>query len=493
MPSAVLQLVEPERQHHGTIGGVAYDTAWTARVMDEAGNPVFPESIRWLLDHQLPDGSWGGQVLNYHDRIISTLSSIMALKEIGGETFRSQIQRGENYIWENLEKLRRDNYRLIGSELLFPSLFQQAESLELSLPYHIQVYQAEFDKKMKKVDESLWYSPLVTLSHSLESLGDEVDIRRLPYVLLPNGSVTNSPAATAFFLKHRKDARALRYLREILVLTGDGSVTTIHPTEVFEYGWTAYNLMLAGLYFKRYIEICEFLQNHLRSSGVGWSTESPVTDADDTAVACKVLYNMNYPVDFRVFDEYDAGDYYLTFNFELDPSVSTNIHVLDLAKSCSEFPNRDEVTERLVRFLKKTMNPSGFWIDKWHVSPYYPTSHAVFALCDVDPTLAEKAVSWILDTQNEDGMWGENGGTLEETACAVQALMYYHQKLDHVDISGVKKALPYIDTRISPSDALVELWIGKVLYSSPSVTWSAAASAQFMSRFTRTQMGRWYQ
>jgi halimadienyl-diphosphate synthase len=487
MQNTILQSTESiNYTGRGILNGAAYDTAWAARITDQHGNSVFPECVRWLLENQSPDGSWGSQVLNYHDRVISTLSAIMALKEIDGKRYAMHIQRGESYIWENMKNLNLDDYRLIGSELLFPSLMQQAETMGLDLPYHMKVYQKEYLAKLSKIDESMWYSPLITLSHSLESLGDEVDVERLPCVLLPNGSVTNSPAATAFYLKHKKDARALMYLKEILSLTGDGSLTTIYPTEVFEYGWSTYNLMLAGLYFERYSEICNFLLNHLSPSGVGWSTKSPVTDADDTAVVCKILNDMGFSVDFRVFDPYKMNDYYMTFEFELDPSISTNIHVLDFVRSCPEFPDREAVIERLIRFLKGEMHSKRFWIDKWHVSPYYPTAHAIFALCDVDPSLAEKAISWILESQHENGMWGRNGGTVEETAYAVQALMYYHQKLDHIDISGIQKALPHL-YNISDSHVTAELWIGKVLYPSAGVTYSTVVSAQFMSQCAKRQ------
>lgn len=490
MQNTILQLTEPVKLQERKMNGVAYDTAWTARVRDERGKPMFPECVRWLLEHQHPDGSWGSEVVNYHDRIISTLSAIMALNEIHETRYHRYIQRGEAFIWENMNRLGLDDDRLIGSELLFPSLMEQAELMGLDVPYHMKVYQGKKDAKLRKIDESLWYSPLTTLSFSLEFLGDAVDVDRLQYVQLPNGSVANSPAATAFFLRHRKDAGALRYLKDILSLTRDGSVMTVYPIDVFEYAWTMYNLMLAGLYFERYSEICDFLRIHLEPSGVGPSVESPVPDADDTAVVLKVLHAMGYPVDVRILDEYCAEQYYLTFNFELDPSVSTNIHVLDFVKDFSRFPDRERVLEKLVRFLKGEMSPNGFWIDKWHVSPYYPTSHAVIALCDVDQSLAQRAVSWILDTQNENGMWGKDGGTVEETSYAVQALMYYHHHSERIDTERISQAVLALDcwgVESVPTN-LADLWIGKVLYAPTRVVWSSGVSARFMARAGNPRM-----
>lgn len=463
----------------GKTKGAAYDTAWVARVTDECGKPLFPECVKWLLNNQKSDGSWGCQIQNYHDRVLSTLSAVIALKEIDGEKYKGYIQRGENYIWENFQKLEQDNCKLVASELLIPSLMEQAESFKLNLPYHIKVYEKEYRKKLDNVEESLWYSPLKPISYSLEFLGNKVNKELLPLAQLPNGSVATSPAATAFFLKYTKDEKALKYLKKVLSLTGDGSIMAVYPIEIFEYGWIIYNFMLAGLHFPRYKKICDFFLKSLGPTGCGSSSELPSTDSDDTAIVCKILYAMGYPIDNHIFDAYDTEDYYLTFPFEMDSSVSANIHILEFIKINPEFPNREEVMDKLIKFLKKEMH-SGHWTDKWNVSPYYPTSHAILALYDIEPSLTEKAVSWILSTQNEDGMWG-NTGILEETAYCVQALMYYHQYVDHIDMFTISKASYHLNN-VSPSLKvfLPALWVEKVLYCPVNVVLSSIVSASIM-------------
>lgn len=242
--------------------------------------------------------------------------------------------------------------------------------------------------------------------------------------------------------------------------------------------------MLAGIYLERYKKICNILVNYLRPPGVGWSTELPIPDADDTAILSKILYEMQYHVDFHVLEAYNSRDYYLTYIFETDPSISTNIHVLDFIKSCARFPDRKEMIEKLIKFLTRKMNSAGFWTDKWHTSPYYPTSHAILALCDVEPSLAERAITWILDSQNEHGMWGRNGGTLEETAYAVQALMYYHRHVENIDMGRMSKTMSALnlDSFSLLSANVPDLWICKVLYSPLRVVYSSILSAQFMSR-----------
>ena len=450
----------------GITSGAAYDTAWTARVVNESGRPLFPECVQWLLHHQREDGSWGSHVHNYHDRIISTLSAVCALQELDESQYKHYIKKGETYIWENIKNVQKES-RLIGSELLIPSLMEQAESLGLHLPYHVHTYQREYNEKLKKIDESLWYSPLTTLSFSLEFLGDNVDVQQLPAVQLPNGSVATSPAATAFFLRSIKDVKAVAYLKEILSVTGDGAVMTVYPIEVFESSWIMYNFMLAGVYLDWFSAACNFLFTHLRHAGVCWSVQSPLMSADETAVTLKVLHNMQYSVDFDVLSCYNAGDYFITLPFELDPSVSTNIHVLEVVKDCPSFCEREEIIEKLVHFLEKRMCSDGFWIDKWHTSPYYCTSHAIFALHDLDSSLTEKAVSWIADSQHENGMWGKEGGTLEETAYALQALQY----------SGVECCENVSTAPLREVPDHRDLWVGKVLYTPVRVVWSSVMSA----------------
>jgi ent-copalyl diphosphate synthase len=66
----------------GEINVSAYDTAWVALVpsLDDSDSPQFPTTLWWILDNQLPDGSWGDAALfSAYDRVTNTLACVVAL------------------------------------------------------------------------------------------------------------------------------------------------------------------------------------------------------------------------------------------------------------------------------------------------------------------------------------------------------------------------------------------------------------------------------
>ena len=127
------------QDRRGEIGPSPYDVAWMARVsIDDKGGARWPELIDWLIEHQWLDGSWGGPIRYYHDRIVCTLAAIIALKEQGiGEDVDQAIMQGERYIWNNLQFLHHDPIELVGFELILPTLMAQARAVELGVPDHI--------------------------------------------------------------------------------------------------------------------------------------------------------------------------------------------------------------------------------------------------------------------------------------------------------------------------------------------------------------------
>ena len=80
---------------------------------------------------------WGGEIVYYHERIISTLAVIIALKHNGfSRSAAEALNRGEQYIWQHLHLLAHDPFELAGFELLLPTLLLEAQRLNLDVPAH---------------------------------------------------------------------------------------------------------------------------------------------------------------------------------------------------------------------------------------------------------------------------------------------------------------------------------------------------------------------
>lgn len=481
-----MQTLQVTEQVHcpeeGKMNGVAYDTAWVARVKNQQGKPLFPECVQWLLENQRLNGSWGSCVNHAQDHILSTLVSIIALSEMNKEKFKEMIHRGESYIWNHIDELGNENRRLAGIELIFPSLMEEAQERGLDLPFQKRKYEKEKKIKLKKIDASLWYSTSTTLPYSLEFLGDALDAEKAAGLLSENGSVFNSPSTTAYVLKHTGIPEAYAYLLRTLLHTGDGSIMTVHPFEIFESSWMLYNYMIGGMnahtFYGKYLK---YFQECMSLRGVGASVYFPLPDADDTALVATVLARQGIPVSPTVFESYYTGEHFVTYGFETESSVTTNLHILDFFKECNL--QGQDVVERVVQFIKREMKYPGYWVDKWHSSVYYPTSHAVIALSNFDDALALKAVSWLLMTQHENGLWGYGRGTLEETALAVQALLYYHMHVEHIDVDVLERAVSYL--RAADLRACPEFWVAKGLYVPTNIVKSTVVSALNMYRMVK--------
>ena len=184
-----------------------YDIAWLARLRAPQTEDVrWQDLIDWLLDHQQMDGSWGGDIVYYHDRVISTLAATIALHE-NGHTRRAKkaVERGERYLWHHLHMLPRDPFELSGFELLLPTLLGEARSLNLKVPSHACGYGEIQSAKLRLIPPQLLYSPKISTVYSLEFLGTDGDKDKLRAAINEGGSVGNSPATTAYYLSLCQD------------------------------------------------------------------------------------------------------------------------------------------------------------------------------------------------------------------------------------------------------------------------------------------------
>jgi halimadienyl-diphosphate synthase len=471
----------------GRLGPSPYDIAWMARVPADGGGAVrWPDLVDWLIEHQWSDGSWGGAIRYYHDRFLCTLAAMIALKEHGqSRTAEEAIERGERYIWHNLHRLRHDPKELVGFELIFPTLLTQARALGLNVPTNTCGYGRVRAEKLRLLPEELLYSRDTSTAFSLEFLDVKADPDRLCRLQGPNGSVANSPAATAYLvLQAGGSRRALEYLEEAKALPK--GVPAFYPFRTFETAWVLEHLAFGGLPLDTLVEpsIWEDLRASLSEEGVSMDPAFDIKDGDTTAVTLHVLALGGQMVDPMILHHFEkpGGRTFCTLHFERNASASTNAHALGALSLMPDYSHRQEVWDKVVAQLLADRVFDTYWVDKWHASPYYATSHVLITLISAqEPSLTDclSSIEWLLHTQRDDGSWGcFDEGTAEETAYALLALLHCHRQVSAVDAEVLKRGVSYLCLSIDlEAGAYPELWIAKSLYAPESIVRAAILAA----------------
>ena len=476
----------------GQMSSTAYDTAWVAR-MAEIDSELSNQALEWICENQLKDGSWGAKEIHYyHDRVISTLAAMIALTHRGRRTQdKIQIERGlqalERITSGATQGLAADpNGATVGFEMIVPSLVTEAEDLGiikqqgdriLGRMKHLR------EKKMKKL-AGLKINRYYTPAFSLEMAGtDGQEILDLENLQESNGSVANSPSATAYFAHKVKIGKesALRYLNET-IKNRNGGAPFASPFNIFERAWVLWNIsatpsLAKDSDIKKQLEPhVQFLKKAWRpSQGVGFSNEYTPCDGDDTSVTFDVTARFSEPLDLQTLMSYEDEEYFRCYHLEVNPSIGANIHMLSALQQAG-LDGKHPAIIKIVDFLNKTIQPDGYWIDKWHISPYYTTAHAIIACKDLDKALCQKAIKWIIRTQNANGSWGSFGNsTAEETAYSIQALMIW--KLNGNDIPQHKINIAAHWLKNNGNVKYPPLWISKALYCPHLVVRSTILSA----------------
>jgi len=465
-----------------------YDIAWMARVPDYTGNGLrWPYLIDWLITHQQPDGSWGGSIHYYHDRILCTLTAIIALKDNGKEpAVKQAIMRGEEYIWHNLHRLRHDPFELVGFELILPTLLAEALGLGLDIPRHTCGYGQTRREKLSLIPPALLYSPKITTVHSLEFLGKDGDPEQMRQAIAANGSLGNSPATTCYYLlRGGDDDRTLDYLQNMVKHNQD--IIYLYPCRTFELTWVLHSLSFCDRPLTDLVEtsVWKELLDNLGKKGIGLDSTFGIEDGDITSVAVRLLTMAGYSIDPAVLAQFQVQEKYIfrTYEYERNPSIGTNIHALEALSLLPDYPNRDETKDRVLAFLMSNRTFDTYWVDKWHASPYYATAHVLVGISKSAPGLlceCHNAVEWLAHTQREDGSWGFfDRGTVEETAYVLTALLY-SIRLFSIDRDLLRRSVAYLyretggqfdDYHYPP------LWIGKPLYVPHDIVQASVLSA----------------
>jgi halimadienyl-diphosphate synthase len=472
----------------------SYDTASLA-LLGKNAEDLSTQALQWLSQNQLPDGSWGAKdVLYYHDRVICTLAAMIALTSRGRRAQdKVQIEKGRKALeWITSGATRGlasdPNGATVGFELIVPMLVEDAERLGIIKQQGNRILgrlSKLRETKMAKLS-NLKINRYITPAFSAEMAGiDKTHLLDAENLQEDNGSVANSPSATAYFLQHIKpnNTKALSYLRES---TTYGGAPFASPYDVFERAWILWNICLCELEDPTILSLSkphiDFLKSAWRpDKGVGFAASYTPCDGDDTSVTFDSLAQFGETLNIDVLLNYEEKEFFRCYSLEANPSIGTNIHMLSAFKHSGIEKNHPSVT-KIVNFLYKVRQENAYWVDKWHISPYYITSHAVIACLGYEDKLSKDSVEWILRTQKADGSWGMNISTAEETAYCIQALASWKRYGKDLPKGRIMQAKLWLESNLE--NFLPALWISKALYCPELVVRSAILSALILANKT---------
>lgn len=477
----------------GKMSSTAYDTAWVAR-LGEIDWELSSNALNWLCEHQLSDGSWGAEKpFYYHDRVICTLSAMIAL------TYRGRRAKDRTQIEKGLQALERitsgatqglasdPNGATVGFEMIAPTLVAEAEKLGIIQQQGERILGRLGRLRTKKMEKlsGRKINRFVTPAFSSEMAGlDGKAILDIENLQESNGSVANSPSATAYFamqLRH-DDSSAMSYIKKWTAM--NGGAPDVAPFDIFEPAWALWNLQLISDWEEKTLALfqphLDYLQKYWNDDiGIGHASEYTPKDSDDSGLVFELMFRFDREANFKAILSYEETEYFRCFSLEANPSISANIHVLGALRQAG-FDQRHPSVQKILLFLRSRQDEIGYLLDKWHVSPYYTTSHAIIACQGYDDILCGKAIKWILDNQNANGSWGVYNPNAEETAYAIQALVVWKRLGKNIPSESIIRGLEWLNLHSEPP--YEPLWIGKALYCPEHVVRSAILSAQHLAR-----------
>ena len=438
-----------------------YDTAFLSLIKDSHQRPIFPNSLKLLFASMNKNGSWGNTNI-LSDNLLSTLASIYALKQSHFSStplVQHILSTAEEFVFANFNRIANESFFTAGFEFLIPDLLRKTDLALFDHPITKKLLDYQ-QKKLSMIPIEFIRQKKTPMLFALESLDDFGLQKNLDHFVEANGSIATSPSTTAWYLNHNPDSdmipEMVRYLID-LYNPHNGSVPSFSDYSLMNIPFVLYPLFKANVPFPNSHSLLSYVLDHWTPTGVGHSTHFPMTDADDTALSLLLLNKYFFiPDNSDKFDSllaYKKGNYFVTYPYEIGASNMVNLHVLDMLLETS-----------IVRYNHEfDISPEqGIGGDKYHFSPYCQNAHGVLTLTKHFPNLSIKLIDWFLANQDENGLWGMHGPTVEETAYGVIALCYFHIHAEELDLSVVHKAIDYL---ISNQDPYPNLWLSKVAYT----------------------------
>ena len=211
MDKSIEELIASPEFGNGRASPQSYTTAWVARIYnrDKTG-PEFPQSLDYIRRNQMRDGSWGVEKFSIFDRIVSTLSAIICLKQWNCKEDQEQIEKGVQFIKHNLIQLdeldKLKSQMSVGFELLLPALIDEANVNGFVFHHDeiIQKYRTERKVKLDKIEKCekfcKWVSGFGAWYFNLEGLATKYKDNQIEEMIGRDGLICGCYSATAYAL-----------------------------------------------------------------------------------------------------------------------------------------------------------------------------------------------------------------------------------------------------------------------------------------------------
>ncbi|XP_028095683.1 (E,E)-geranyllinalool synthase-like [Camellia sinensis] len=253
----------------------AYDTAWLAMIpsTQHCDHPMFKGCLDWILNNQKEEGFWGELDSNgvpTIDSLPATLACMVALKMWNvGDT---NITKGLAFVHENAEMLLREIQHNLPRwfAIVFPAMVELAQETGFDVADNLNgvlshvFYKRQQILKMDGLVDNYHYRPLLSYLEALPSTSD-IDRQVIVKQLSEDGSLFQSPSATAYAFVATKDRKCKEYLQSLVRRCPHG-VPPMYPMDEEIVKLCLVNqILVLGLaeYFKEEIE--DILSNVFRS------------------------------------------------------------------------------------------------------------------------------------------------------------------------------------------------------------------------------------
>ncbi|PSR24007.1 MAG: hypothetical protein C7B47_15495 [Sulfobacillus thermosulfidooxidans] len=472
----ILQTQRPDGSWADRLSSSALSTASSAMARYLWGRQAYAaeidQAIQWLRTHQRDDGGWSDAESYHPSSLNGTAPALAALQLIDPDGSGDAIARGLTFVTLHggqsaLRDLSRTTIGGTGLILMTLAGFYPW-NMQPDQPMEIVLLPRRWRNKVSiglpgliawglMQDQTLPRSRWRTM---LRRWAVPRALAWLRSVQAPNGGVLECPFAVAIMLMALHVAKIGEDIQEqcvhYLVNTrrDDGSwaidrdlevsVTCYLLNALTEHAVSPNDpLVLKATTWLAQSQRQEFSPLGMPPGGWSWANPSGWPEADDTATVLLTLLPHRERTPIR--PAIDVAAQWLLHMQNTNGSwsewVRNSTILMDqpcpavTAQACMALyrysPNHTvEPIHRAVRYLQRTQRPDGSFHALWFRNYVFGTAKVVEMCAALDLTylpMAEKAISWLLSHQNENGSWGgpsgELLGTPEETAWALYALL----------------------------------------------------------------------